>query len=150
MSIIVYSPLKGRLVPIESVPDVVFAEKMLGDGVAIIPEEGVAVVPVTGMITALPASGHAFGMDLAMGIEMLVHIGLDTVDMDGKGFKLLASKDQSVQAGQKVIEFSIQEILNAGKQIVSPVVVLGAQIKPIAKDTVELGEPLFEVIGDGI
>lgn len=150
MSLTIYSPLRGKLVPIESVPDVVFAEKMLGDGVAIVPDEGIVASPADGTISALPASGHAFGMILASGVELLVHVGLDTVDMDGKGFRLLASKDQAVVAGQRVIEFSIDEIRNAGKEIVSPVVIIGADVKILARDRVEIGDPLLEITGNGL
>ena len=150
MSITVYSPMKGKLVSIKSVSDPVFSEKMLGDGVAIIPEYGIAVAPASGIISALPTSGHAFGMMLAKGVELLVHVGIDTVDMDGMGFKLLASKDDVVQAGDRVIEFSIDAILCAGKEVVSPVVVLGAEVTMIARNCVDIGDPLFEVSGDGI
>lgn len=148
MAITVYSPMSGRIVPIESVPDPVFAEKMLGDGVAVIPDEGVVVAPADGVISALPASGHAFGMELAPGIEMLVHVGIDTVEMNGKGFALLAIKGQKIHVGQRLIEFCIDTIAEAGKPTISPIVVMGATVKLLAIDHVKLGDPLFEVIGD--
>lgn len=148
MSIIIYSPLKGKLVSIESVSDPVFSEKMLGDGVAILPEDGKVLAPASGVISALPASGHAFGMILARGVELLVHVGIDTVDMDGLGFNLLVAKDQCVEVGQCVIDFSIDAIICAGKDTVSPVVVIGAPIRILAEDYVEAGQPLFEIIGD--
>jgi glucose-specific phosphotransferase system IIA component len=147
MSIIIYSPITGKLVPIESVSDPVFSEKMLGDGVAILPEEGVVLAPASGTISALPASGHAFGMILAPGVELLVHVGIDTVDMNGQGFTLLAAKDQQIETGQRMIEFSIDAIKAAGKDTISPVVLIGAEINVLAKDYVEAGEPLFEIIG---
>lgn len=145
MSFVVYSPLSGTVVPIEEVPDAAFAEKMLGDGVAVIPDTGVVAAPANGVISALPASGHAFGMELTSGVELLVHVGIDTVEMNGTGFHLLAAKGDHIQVGQKLIEFDIEAIKAAGKAIVSPVVVMGSEIKMLAQGHIAIGDPLFEI-----
>ena len=145
MAFVVYSPLSGTVVPIEEVPDAVFAEKMLGDGVAIIPFTGIVAAPANGTISALPASGHAFGMELASGVELLVHVGIDTVEMNGTGFHLLAAKGDAIEVGQKLIEFDIDAIKTAGKAVVSPVVVMGSEIKLLAQGRIAIGDPLFEI-----
>ena len=145
MALVVYSPLSGTVVPIEEVPDAVFAEKMLGDGVAIIPDAGIVAAPANGKISALPASGHAFGMELFSGVELLVHVGIDTVEMNGSGFHLLAAKGDQIEVGQKLIEFDIEAIKTAGKAIVSPVVVMGSEIKLLAEGHIAIGDPLFEI-----
>lgn len=145
MVITIMSPMSGEVIPIDQVPDPVFAEKMLGDGVAIIPDEGVVAAPAAGIISALPKSGHAFGMELAEGVELLVHVGIDTVEMNGEGFTLLAVKGQQIELGQRLIAFDINAIKAAGKPTISPIVVMGGRIKILAAQHVKLGEPLLEV-----
>jgi glucose-specific phosphotransferase system IIA component len=119
----VLSPFTGTVLAIEAVPDPVFAEKMLGDGVAIQPVEGRAVAPIDGTITVLHSSGHAFAVQAdGKPLGVLVHIGLDTVKLKGLGFKLHAKVGDRVSAGQLVVEFDLAVIAAAGYSPISPVI----------------------------
>lgn len=119
----VFSPFTGSTVPIEEVPDPVFAEKMLGDGVAVQPAQGTAVAPLDGTITVLHSSGHAFAIQADNStLGVLVHIGLDTVKLKGQGFKLHAKVGDRVKAGQPVVEFDLALIAAAGYSALSPVI----------------------------
>lgn len=118
----VLAPLDGLVMDLESVPDEVFALKMAGDGVAIDPSGQVALAPVTGQLVKLFRGGHAFGIAAEGGVELIVHLGLDTVELEGKGFEKLAVEGQNVQAGDPIVRFDRATIEAAGKLIVSPVV----------------------------
>jgi sugar PTS system EIIA component len=122
----VLAPLDGVVVPLESVPDEVFAEKMAGDGVAIDPSGQVAVAPVTGDLVKLFPGGHAFGISMAGDVELIVHIGLDTIELKGQGFENIAIEGQQVRAGTPIVRFDRPAIERAGKVILSPVVSSGA------------------------
>src|SRR5229473_4675214 len=97
--IFVLAPLDGTVVDLENVPDEVFAQKMAGDGVAIDPSGQVAVAPISGDLVKLFPGGHAFGISTSGGVELIVHIGLDTVELKGEGFENIASEGQKVKAG---------------------------------------------------
>ena len=101
----IVSPIRGKCIPIEDVKDQVFASKMMGDGFAIIPSGNRVVSPIDGEIVLIPASKHAVGLKARNGIEILVHVGLDTVNLNGRGFKVLKSKGDKVKAGEALIEF---------------------------------------------
>ena len=122
----VLAPLDGVVVPLESVPDEVFAEKMAGDGVAIDPSGQVAVAPVAGDLVKLFPGGHAFGISMAGDVELIVHIGLDTIELKGQGFENIAEEGQKVRAGTPIVRFDRATIERAGKVILSPVVSSGA------------------------
>ena len=120
---VVLSPFTGSVRPIEAVPDPVFAEKMLGDGLAVEPEEGVALAPIDGKIVVLHSSGHAFAIQAENeAVTVLVHIGLDTVKLNGKGFTVHASVGDMVKAGDKVVSFDLAVISTAGYSPISPVI----------------------------
>jgi glucose-specific phosphotransferase system IIA component len=121
--ITVLAPMSGRVVPIEDVPDPVFAERMLGDGIAIQPTEGVALAPVSGTLIVFHSAGHAFAIqEETSGIGVLVHVGLDTVDLKGRGFERLAEQGDAVRAGQTLLRFDLETIAAAGLSAVSPIV----------------------------
>lgn len=122
----VLAPLDGMVVPLEDVPDEVFAQKMAGDGVAIDPSGQVAVAPVTGDLVKLFPGGHAFGISMSGDIELIVHIGLDTVELKGQGFENIATEGQKVQAGTSIVRFDRATIERTGKVMLSPVVSSGA------------------------
>ena len=131
----VVAPMSGRLVPIEEVPDPVFAERMLGDGVAVDPVEGIGVAPISGRLVVFHSAGHAFAVEEATtGISVLVHIGLDTVEMHGAGFERLAEAGQDVTAGQEIVRFDLAAIEAAGHSSRSPIVI--PQLEPGARVTV--------------
>src|SRR5436305_13122051 len=95
----VLAPLDGTVVGLEDVPDEVFAQKMAGDGVAIDPSGSVAVAPISGDLVKLFPGGHAFGISTSEGVELIVHIGLDTIELKGEGFENIATEGQQVKAG---------------------------------------------------
>ena len=121
----VLAPLDGTVVDLESVPDEVFAQKMAGDGVAIDPSGRVAVAPVTGNLVKLFPGGHAFGISTGEGVELIVHIGLDTVELKGEGFENIATEGQVVQVGTPIVRFDRTIIERMGKVMLSPVVSTG-------------------------
>src|SRR5579885_3204141 len=103
--IYVLAPLDGRVVNLEDVPDEVFAQKLAGDGLAIDPTGALAVAPVTGKLAKLFPGGHAFGLALDNDVELIVHIGLDTIELRGEGFQNIAAEGQIVQAGTTIVRF---------------------------------------------
>jgi glucose-specific phosphotransferase system IIA component len=121
----VLAPLDGKVVELEQVPDDVFAQKMVGDGVAIAPSGKVAVAPVGGTLIKLFPGGHAFGIATDHDIELIVHIGLDTVELQGEGFENLAYEGQAVQAGTPIVFYDRAVLERLGKVTLSPVVSTG-------------------------
>src|ERR687896_2747666 len=118
------APVTGRAVPLSEVPDEVFAEGMAGEGGAIVPgASGEVVAPVSGTLVKLFEGGHAFGIETDEGVELIVHVGLDTIEMRGAGFEKLATEGDRVQAGQPIVRFDLEEIKNSGYDPVTPVVV---------------------------
>lgn len=109
------SILDGKVIPIEEAPDDVFSQKIMGDGVAIEPSNTVVTAPADCDVSVVMAdTGHACGLTLPNGVELLIHVGVDTVDMGGDGFKLLVNEGDHVKAGQKLIEFDPEKIKAAG------------------------------------
>ena len=143
----VLAPLDGTVVDLESVPDEVFAQKMAGDGVAIDPSGRVAVAPVTGDLVKLFPGGHAFGISTVDGVELIVHIGLDTVELKGEGFENIATEGQVVQAGTPIVSFDRATIERRCKVMLSPIVSCGAgTIVRRASGTVRAGRDVLFVL----
>ena len=134
--------------PLGEVPDEVFAEGMAGEGGAIVPgASGEAVAPVSGALVKLFEGGHAFGIETDEGVELIVHVGLDTIEMRGAGFEKVATEGDRVQAGQPIVRFDLDEIKNSGYDPVTPVVVTNAEDHPVSNlrtGEVRAGEPLFD------
>jgi glucose-specific phosphotransferase system IIA component len=119
----IVAPMTGRVLPMDDVPDPVFSERMLGDGLAIDPSEGVAVAPVAGTLIVFHSAGHAFAIETnAPKVGVLVHVGLDTVTLEGRGFQRLAEVGDVLAAGDPVVRFDIGAIVAKGLSMVSPVV----------------------------
>jgi len=119
----ILAPMTGTIVPIDDVPDPVFSERMLGDGLAIDPSDGLAVAPVAGSLTVFHSAGHAFAIETAEPhIGVLVHVGLDTVKLGGQGFERLAQVGDVLAAGDPVVRFDLQAIAAAGLSALSPIV----------------------------
>lgn len=110
----ILSPVTGTAIPIEEVKDEVFSKKMVGDGVAIIPDNDVAVVPVDGTVSLVMETGHAFGITTANGVLVLVHIGIDTVKENGTGFHTFLHENQKVKAGMKAVAFNRKYLMDNG------------------------------------
>lgn len=121
----VFAPLDGTVVELEAVPDEVFAQKMVGDGVAIDPSGQVAVAPVAGTLVKLFPGGHAFGIAASGGVELIVHLGLDTIELKGEGFGNIAVEGQQVQVGTPIVRFDRAVVERMGKVMISPVVSTG-------------------------
>ncbi|MGZ3807486.1 MAG: glucose PTS transporter subunit IIA [Bacteriovorax sp.] len=117
------SPLKGELMTLSQVPDETFASKVLGDGFAIKPEEGVVYAPVDGKIAQLFRTNHAVGILTDEGLEVLIHVGIDTVKMNGKGFSAFVKKGDVVLRGQKLLEFDLDLVRQNAKSDITPVVI---------------------------
>ena len=141
------APLSGRVVPLEEVPDQVFSGKMLGDGVAIDPdEEGLAVAPCDGELVALFPTGHAFGIRGPKGIEVLVHIGIETVALEGEGFTLIAEAGKKVKAGEPVVRFDRAAVAAKAPSILTPIIITtGERVKSFtaATGTVRAGKDVL-------
>lgn len=118
-------PLEGRVVPIEEVPDPTFATGIMGPGIAIEPTGDLVVAPADATVSMAFRTGHAVALTLDEGgTELLIHIGLDTVAMDGEGFEVLVSQGDKVTAGTPLVRFDPAKIAAAGHPSVTPVVVL--------------------------
>lgn len=116
------SPLKGEMKAITEVPDPVFAEKMMGDGFAIIPTEGMVVSPVDGKIVNLFPTKHALGIMSDNGREILIHVGLETVNLKGQGFEALVSENAQVKKGQPLLKMDLEYIKEHAKSTITPIV----------------------------
>lgn len=119
----IYAPLSGELIPLENVPDPVFAGKMMGEGVAIIPEEGMLVSPVEGEIIQVFHTKHAIGIRSISGLEILIHIGLETVELNGEGFDVRIAKGQKVKVGDPLVNFDISFLKSKNKEIITPIII---------------------------
>lgn len=115
-------PLEGTILSIDQVPDPVFSQKMMGDGIAIDPTNGVVVSPAAGTILNIFPTKHALSITDNNGREILIHIGLDTVNLKGEGFKTFVSDGQKVKQGQKLLEVDFDSIKGKVPSIITPMV----------------------------
>ncbi|KES16462.1 Phosphotransferase system IIA component [Gilliamella apis SCGC AB-598-P17] len=122
-SIEIIAPLSGETVKIEDVPDVVFAEKIVGDGVAIKPSGNKIVAPLNGKIGKIFETNHAFAIESDEGIELFVHFGIDTVELKGEGFTRVAEEGQQVKIGDTIIEIDLPLLESKAKSVLTPVVI---------------------------
>lgn len=120
---IIASPMMGDIVKLEDVPDEVFASGAMGKGIAINPAEGTVFAPANGEMTLVFPTGHAIGMRTENGAELLIHVGMDTVSLEGKGFKTYVEVGDKVQVGQKLLEFDLATIREANLPVISPIIV---------------------------
>ncbi|MGT2874064.1 beta-glucoside-specific PTS transporter subunit IIABC [Streptococcus gallolyticus subsp. gallolyticus] len=120
---IIASPMMGDVVKLEDVPDEVFASGAMGKGIAINPAEGTVFAPANGEVTLVFPTGHAIGMRTENGAELLIHVGMDTVSLEGKGFKTYVEVGDKVEAGQKLLEFDLATIRKANLPVISPIIV---------------------------
>jgi N-acetylglucosamine PTS system EIICBA or EIICB component len=115
-------PIEGEIIPITEVEDQVFSQKMMGDGFAIIPAKGSVVSPVDGEVINVFPTKHAIGLKSKQGYEILIHIGMDTVNLKGEGFTVLVKDGDSISKGQEMIKFDLEKIKLSATSTVSPVV----------------------------
>ena len=133
------SPLTGKLVSMSDVKDPVFSQKMMGDGFAIIPSANEVVSPVDAVIEVLYPTGHAIGLRTEDGIEILIHLGIDTVKSKSNSFKLLKQVGDTVKAGDPIIQMNLKQLLKEGYDMTTPIVFLsGHKIKALEFKNVSL------------
>ncbi|AIC94165.1 PTS sugar transporter subunit IIA [Shouchella lehensis] len=140
------APMNGTAVAIEEVPDPTFGEKMIGDGLAIQPTEGKVVAPIGGKVVQVFPTKHAFGIETENGAELLVHIGLETVAMNGEGFTAHVQEGDKVKAGDMLIEFDLELVKEKASNTITPIVVTNHDqftIEKIAEGTVVANESPF-------
>ena len=119
----VYSPLKGEVVLMQDVPDETFAAEVLGKGAAVEPSEGKVVAPADATVETLFDTHHAIGLTLDNGMEMLIHVGINTVELNGEGYKAHVSEGDRVTRCQKLITFEIPLIKSKGYKTITPVII---------------------------
>lgn len=145
----IVSPLKGKKIDLENVKDSVFAEGVLGKGVAIEPTEGIVTAPADGTISALFPTLHAIGITTDEGIELMIHIGLNTVELDGKYFTAFVEKGEKIKKGQKLIEFDQKAIKEAGYVLETPIIVTNSgdykEISVTCRNEIKRGESILKV-----
>lgn len=145
----ILAPVTGRVVRLDEVPDPVFSQRMLGDGLAIDPAEGLAVAPVSGTVHALLTSGHAVGIRTDAGLEVLVHLGIESVKLAGI-FRPLVAPGHRVTAGQPLIQFDLDGLRRLAASALSPVMALqleeGWRVVPLAGPRVRAGVDLLFVV----
>ncbi|MEH7117316.1 beta-glucoside-specific PTS transporter subunit IIABC [Neobacillus vireti] len=147
----VVSPLKGKVIPLNQVEDAAFSSEVMGKGVAIEPTEGIVVSPVNGVVTTLFRTKHAVGITSDEGVEILIHVGMDTVKLEGEPFTAHIQQGDTVKAGDLLVEFDIAKIKEAGCEVTTPVIITNsadyAEINPTAKDAIEQKETLLTICG---
>ena len=119
----VLAPISGKIIALEQVPDPVFSGKTLGDGVAIIPENGKIYSPVNGTVTTVSSTLHAYGFTTTDGVDILVHIGLETVSLNGEGFKVYIKDGDTVKEGDLIAEVDLTYLDKKGISAISPVLI---------------------------
>jgi len=145
----VVSPVDGDILELSAVPDEVFSQKMAGDGVAIVPRSNTFVAPISGVVSKIFSTNHAFSIRSEMGVEVLVHIGLDTVELNGQGFERLLEEGSKVKVGQPIINVDLEFIQSQGKEIITPIVLNHEKALSLSIDnvkTIREGELLIEVV----
>ena len=144
----VKAPVDGEIVSIESVNDEVFSQKMAGDGVAIVPISNVFTAPIDGTISKIFATNHAFSIKSKKDLEVMVHIGLDTVNLNGKGFERLASEGDEVSSGDAIIKVDLNFLKENNIDTITPIIISDESIfKTIDKklNIVKEGDTIMEV-----
>ncbi|WP_374718721.1 PTS sugar transporter subunit IIA [Parageobacillus toebii] len=119
----VVAPLAGTIKPLEEVPDPVFSQKMMGDGIAIEPTEGEVVAPVNGEVVQVFPTKHAVGLRSEAGVELLIHVGLETVSMNGEGFTAHVAAGDRVKVGQRLLTVDLDLVKQKVKSTITPIIV---------------------------
>jgi len=130
------SPATGKLIALEEVPDPVFSEKMMGEGLAIDPTEGVIVAPIDAEVLQVFPTKHAVGLKTAHNTEILIHIGLETVSMNGEGFEAHVKEGDRVKKGDTLVTFNLDLVREKAKSTITPVIITNsADVKSIEKSS---------------
>ncbi|RAK20517.1 PTS system IIA component (Glc family) [Anoxybacillus vitaminiphilus] len=142
----VFSPLTGKIIKMEDVPDPVFSQLMMGDGIAVEPAEGEVVAPVNGEIVQLFHTKHAVGLRSEAGLEILIHIGLETVTMNGEGFESHVQPGEKVKAGQRLITLDLELVKQKAKSTITPIVITNGELVAEMNKTKEINAVKGETI----
>ena len=149
LQITIASPLNGACIPLGEVNDATFAQEILGKGIAVVPETGVVYAPFDGKVEAMFDTGHAVGLVSEDGVELLIHVGIDTVNLKGEYFHPQKKAGDVIQKGDVLIEFERQEILDAGYEITTPVIVANsekyAKIEAVSGEHIAAMKPLLQI-----
>ncbi|NQP54399.1 PTS beta-glucoside transporter subunit IIBCA [Streptococcus suis] len=144
------SPLSGNVVTLENVNDPVFSSGAMGKGLAVKPSEGVVYAPADAEVTIVFETGHAYGLKTASGAEILIHIGIDTVSMNGNGFEKLVAAGDKVKAGTPIAKFDVAKIAEAGLDDTTMIIVTNtadfAEVSPLAEGTIAHGDNFMKVV----
>lgn len=139
----------GKLIPLEQVADDVFSQKMMGDGFAVQPETGEIVAPITGKIESIFPTKHALTISTSTGLELMLHLGLDTVELNGAPFSLNVSEGQMVTAGEPLVKMDLAAVTAAGKETTVIVVITNmdvvAELTTVETRSVTAGEVVQEI-----
>ena len=119
----IIAPINGKVLDITEVPDPVFSQKMMGEGVAIEPTDGQVVSPIDGEVVSLFPTKHAIGLKTKSGLELLIHIGLETVNLNGEGFESFVQVGDKVKRGDKLISFDIGIIKEKAASTITPIII---------------------------
>lgn len=148
--ITIASPVKGEVVPLESVKDATFAQHVLGQGAAVVPVEGRVVAPADATVDTVAETGHAIGLHTAEGAELLIHIGMDTVELGGKHFAVKVRQGQAVKKGDTLIDFDMDAIKKAGYELTTPVIVTNTDdyldVVSVKQGKVSAGDSLITIL----
>ena len=146
---VITSPLTGEAKPLTSIQDTVFSTETLGKGIAIEPSSGEVHAPCDGVISTFFETGHAFGLVSDSGVELLVHVGMDTIKLDGKGFEPQVKEGDRVKKGQLLLKFDLDYIKSQGLPATTPVVVSNtddyAGVTALASGKVDLNTQILQV-----
>ncbi|WP_210468693.1 PTS glucose transporter subunit IIA [Sporosarcina sp. 6E9] len=124
----ILAPLTGSVVQIEEVPDPVFSQRMLGDGIAIMPTDGTVVAPFEAEIVQVFPTKHAIGLRGKSGLEVLIHIGLETVALNGEGFETFVQQGDKVSAGDKLVKFDMDYVNENANSLVTPITLTNGEV----------------------
>ncbi|MFS4464516.1 glucose-specific PTS transporter subunit IIBC [Staphylococcus haemolyticus] len=137
----IYAPGTGHIIPLSEVPDKVFSEKMMGDGVGFVPEKGEIVAPFDGTVKTIFPTKHAIGLESETGVEVLIHIGIDTVKLNGEGFENLVNADEPVTQGQPLMKINLAYLKEHAPSTVTPIIITNLGDKTLTVEDVESVDP---------
>lgn len=144
----IYSPLNGKVLPLSEVPDDAFAQKMIGDGCAILPSEGSICAPVSGDIDIFDTN-HAISFEVQNGLEMIVHFGINTVQLKGDGFTRIGESGSSVKKGDEIVKYDLSFLASNATSIITPVIITNMDavqsLEVVANGDIKVGDLLMRV-----
>ncbi|MEH6665144.1 MAG: PTS glucose transporter subunit IIA, partial [Brevundimonas sp.] len=145
--IVLVAPMAGWAAPLSEAPDPVFAERMMGDGVAVDPVEGVLRAPCDGVVTILAPARHAVTLRGDDGVEVLMHIGLETVSLEGEGFTARVAEGQAVKTGDPLITFDLDRVASRARSLITPIIITNGDafevVSRVTDREVQAGDPLM-------